>query len=171
MQSVAWWWKPRHPRLIMPDADFLFEIKIIALNPPAQFGYAHKRVKSMSSGRVENQYLVLFSLRHSIRSHSSALRGQIVVAMADDATRAKRETAARSASRQVIVSQSDSANPAQALYNKPMLFIARMSLPAIAAEGFCAGPSPCFQPMSAAGCLRRSSVPTLHALAQRRVTP
>jgi hypothetical protein len=37
IQSVAWWWKLRHPALlIITEAEFLFQLLIIALDPPPQ---------------------------------------------------------------------------------------------------------------------------------------
>ena len=39
MQSVAWWWKPRHPRPFeVAEPDLLLELLVIALDAPAQLG-------------------------------------------------------------------------------------------------------------------------------------
>ena len=39
MHSVAWWWKPRHPRPSKcAEPDLLLELLIVALDAPAQLG-------------------------------------------------------------------------------------------------------------------------------------
>src|SRR5438309_12106675 len=59
---------------IIAKAEFLLELLIIALDPPPQLVRSTRRSNAVSSGKVENQYLVgsVSSSGHSIRSHSSA---------------------------------------------------------------------------------------------------
>ena len=44
MHSVAWRWKPRHPRP-STEADLLFELLIIAFDAPAQFDGVDKLIE------------------------------------------------------------------------------------------------------------------------------
>ena len=62
---------------IVTQAEFLLELLIIALDPPAQFGQVDQPI-AISSAKLASQYLVgSFSFSgHSISSHSSA-RGRL----------------------------------------------------------------------------------------------
>ena len=61
--------------LVVPEPDLLVEVLMIPLDAPAQFGKIDQSARDMSSGRVENQYLV----------GSASPSGQARVGMADDA--------------------------------------------------------------------------------------
>ena len=68
--------------LVMPEAEFLFELLVIALDPPAQFGQIDQSGEGHVRGRVESQYLAgsASPSGHSISSHSSghgSLRCQV----------------------------------------------------------------------------------------------
>ena len=93
---------------IITKAELLFELLIIALDPPRNFVRSTRRSKAASSDKVENQYLVGSdsSCGHSIRSHSSARNSLSKLSRCAGRTlrRAKRdESQSAVPSRQVIV--------------------------------------------------------------------
>ena len=59
---------------IIPKAEFLLELLIIALDPPSQLCQINQAVERDILGQVENQYLVgsVSPSGHSTSSHSSA---------------------------------------------------------------------------------------------------
>src|SRR5882724_6635598 len=93
---------------IIAEAELLLELLIIALDPHRNFVRSTRRSKAVSSGKVENQYLVgsVSSSGHSIRSHSSARNSLSKLSRCAGRTlcRAKREASQSVVpSRQVIV--------------------------------------------------------------------
>src|SRR4051794_5180966 len=97
--------------LVVPQAEFLFQLLIIALDAPAQLGEIDQAIeRGVSGGRVASQYLAgsVSPSGHSISSHSSS-RGSVRHSSrwaARTRTRAKRELSAPALpSRQEIVCQ------------------------------------------------------------------
>ena len=61
------------PPLVVVEPQFLLELLVIPLDPPAQLGGATSSIRAVVAGRVESQYLLgsFFASGHSISSHSS----------------------------------------------------------------------------------------------------
>ncbi len=66
---------------VVAKPEFLLEVLVIALDPPAPLGLPDEVGQEVSAGRVENQYLVgsASPFGHSIRHHSSARGSQRLV--------------------------------------------------------------------------------------------
>ena len=68
---------------VMPEAEFLFQVLVVALDPPAQFDQIDKCPPGDLGGRVESQYLPAPSRRWAIRSAPffGARRRPVVIAV------------------------------------------------------------------------------------------